>query len=346
MLQAGMGSRPASEFASWAFRAATRGILGVLCACDQRFWVCEPPDEAALSSVEARLSETGLYAEIEGDVLAPDVIAYRPSFELWSDGASKRRWLRLPAGTRIDTQDMDAWRFPEGTKLWKEFSRDGVRIETRLLHKVGPSDGDWVAIAYLWSADQRDAFAASEGAIDALDTRHNVPAAGECMACHGGTRSRVLGFAAIQLSSGTTSDEGSVAWLEDHDLLTHPPASALVVPGNETERAALGYLHANCAHCHNQARPNHSGARCYEPDNELDFRLLSTDLESVVDTQTYRTIDEVVRPGRPDDSHLINRVAGRDSFQRMPPLATEQTNQDAVVLLRRWIAELERDDVR
>ena len=37
---------------------------------------------------------------------------------------------------RNDRQD--SWRFPQGTKLWKEFTRDGVRVETRLLQKVGP----------------------------------------------------------------------------------------------------------------------------------------------------------------------------------------------------------------
>ena len=84
-----------------------------------------PP--AQLSAVPARLTETGLYADLRADALAPGVLPYRPQFELWSDGASKRRWISLPPGTRIDTSDMDSWQFPEGTKLWKEFSRDNVR---------------------------------------------------------------------------------------------------------------------------------------------------------------------------------------------------------------------------
>ena len=44
------------------------------------------------------------------------------------DRAAKRRWIQLPEGATIDTSDMDYWQFPVGTKLWKEFVRDGVRV--------------------------------------------------------------------------------------------------------------------------------------------------------------------------------------------------------------------------
>ena len=34
---------------------------------------------------------------------------------------------------------MDEWHFPVGTKVWKEFSRDGKRLETRLFWKTEPN---------------------------------------------------------------------------------------------------------------------------------------------------------------------------------------------------------------
>src|SRR5258708_36970388 len=34
-------------------------------------------------------------------------------------------------------------------------------------------------------------------------------------------------------------------------LLTDPPASEFVTPGDPVTAGALGYLHANCGHCHN-----------------------------------------------------------------------------------------------
>src|SRR5690349_1711795 len=76
-----------------------------------------------------QLSQTGLYADIATKTIAADVLAFEPSYVLWSDGATKTRWVRLPPGTSIDTTDPDHWVLPVGTQLWKEFVRDGKRIE-------------------------------------------------------------------------------------------------------------------------------------------------------------------------------------------------------------------------
>src|ERR1043165_6412078 len=57
-------------------------------------------------------------------------LSFSPQYPLWSDGAHKRRWIYLPPGTAIDASRLDAWEFPIGTRLWKEFSLGGP-IETR-----------------------------------------------------------------------------------------------------------------------------------------------------------------------------------------------------------------------
>src|SRR5262249_29697933 len=235
-------------------RLAVFLVLGLLAcaaalssaACG-RPWVCDEVDEDRVSRAPKRLSETGLFADAARESLAPGVMAYAPRFQLWSDRADKRRWLSLPPGTQVDTSDMDAWVFPVGTKFWKEFTRDGVRVETRLIEKLGPGD-DWLALPYLWRSDQSDADAAPLGANNAGGTPHDVPASNLCGACHGGRRSFVLGFSAIQLSA---------------------PVQSFEVPGNDTERAALGYLHANCSNCHNQNLRARSGAICYRPEGKL-----------------------------------------------------------------------------
>ena len=117
-----------------------------------RYWVCDLPDPDRTSELPQRLAETGLYADIATGELAADVVAYTPQFPLWSDGADKRRWIWLPPGTQIDTDDQDEWKFPDGTKLWKEFSVAGIAIETRLIEKRGPADDDWIPISYVWNA--------------------------------------------------------------------------------------------------------------------------------------------------------------------------------------------------
>jgi hypothetical protein len=317
-------------------------VLGQLAGCDRpRYWLCEEVVGARLHALPKRLSQTGLFAEGGTETLAQGVRTYTPRFALWSDGAEKRRWFRLPSGTRIDTHDMDAWLFPEGTQFWKEFTRDGVRVETRLLQKIGPADGDWVGMAYLWDDAQHDAYAVPYGAIDALGTPHNVPAASECMACHGGTKSRVLGFSAIQLGSDSSASGLVLSDLVEAELLTQEPDDLeLVVPGTSTEQTALGYLHANCSSCHNQARPSHDGARCFEPDNALDFRLNVAELREPADTATYRTMGKVVRRGHPGESRLIELVSHRGMFKQMPPLASERVDEDGVALLRAWIGAL------
>ena len=57
------------------------------------------------------LSETGF-----GD---PANRLFSPQYPLWSDGASKRRWVRLPQGSTIDIANVDRWEFPVGTRFWR-----------------------------------------------------------------------------------------------------------------------------------------------------------------------------------------------------------------------------------
>lgn len=312
-----------------------------LAGCDIYFFVCDEADQQALAQLPPRLSDTGLFDDIAANTVAPDVLAYSPQFELWSDGATKRRWIRLPDGAQIDTSDMDSWSFPVGTRLWKEFSRESVRLETRLYERVGPQPEDWAAVSYVWDDDETDAVAAPLGFIAARGTSHNVPAASECAGCHGGRRSTILGFSAIQLSFPAAAGELDLDGLVGLDLLSDPPPASFDVPGDATERAALGYLHANCGNCHNSDRPPRSGARCFDPKNELDFWLAVDRLDSPTATPAYESaIGEHVVAGAPDDSELIDRITRRDFIYQMPPLGTEQIDGAGVAVLRRWVSEL------
>ena len=305
--------------------------LAGLPACDD-YRVCDAIDEQGIAALPDRLSATGLYEDLVSDAVSAEAFPFRPSFELWSDGAVKRRWIRIPPGTSIDTREMDSWQFPVGTTVWKEFTRDGVRVETRML---GLLDDGWIGAAYLWSDDGSDATIAPDGATDALGTPHDVPASNQCDACHGGRRSHVLGFSAVQLAG---AEETSLADLADAGLLSHPPAGSPVVPGDELERGALGYLHANCGHCHNSDRPPRMGERCFDPELDVDFWIPAEPVPAARDTPTYQTaIDRCIEPGHPDDSRLVDLVSDRGDFQQMPPLATEAIDRDAVDLLRSWI---------
>ena len=97
------------------------------------------------------LRETGLYSDAGALEVDARHLAFAPQYPLWTDGAAKRRWISLPPGTAIDGKDPDAWVFPVGTRLWKEFAFEGRRVETRYLQRI--SDGEWLYATYEWDED-------------------------------------------------------------------------------------------------------------------------------------------------------------------------------------------------
>lgn len=302
---------------------------------------CAPVTAGDLTALPSRLSESGLFAPGTRE-LAADVRPYSPAFELWSDGATKRRFIRLPPGSNIDTADPDDWLFPPGTRLWKEFTRDGVRVETRLLLKTGAGEADWVGAAYLWQGD--DAQLAVDGAENANGTEHDVPAADRCFGCHGGRRSRVLGFSAVQLASSAGPLTLSGAW--SAGLLSAPPPGSLALPGSEADQKVLGLLHANCAHCHNQKRPESSGPRCFDPHKDIDLALMAATLGDLGQTGLMRTVvGSYIKAGSADGSKLYQLYTHRGppglfGPSQMPPLATEKVNEAGAALLAGWIDAL------
>lgn len=304
-------------------RVASLGPLALLASCRPNFRDCDPIDPAELAALPDRLSATGLFVDLETEALAPNVRAFTPRFSSWTDGATKRRWIDLPAP--IDTTDPNAWNFPVGTKLWKELARDGTRIETRLLFKHGPAPDAWTPLAYVWR-DDGDAYATPDGQVDARGTDHDVPSAGTCIGCHGGSPSGVLGFTAIQLAR---------AELDALPVTTPIPPTAL--PGDATTQAALGYLHANCSHCHNANRPAHDGPRCYDPERSFSFQLRVGELATPEATATYRTaIGRVIDAGDPGDSEILDRMRAGE----MPALGTEHVDEAGVRQLSAWIERL------
>ena len=117
------------------------------------------------------LSETGLYTD-QGEVHQA-LIAFTPRWPLWSDGADKVRWVYIPECSPIDSSDADNWELPVGSRLWKEFSVDGQRVETRLMERLGPRPQDWAYASYLWDQDGTQARKVGiEGQTQALGTSH------------------------------------------------------------------------------------------------------------------------------------------------------------------------------
>lgn len=308
-------------------------VLVALGACSDAPPVTPPDAEVLPSALPTKLSQAGLYTDMAAKTVNPRLVELTPANPLWSDGAEKHRWYQLPEGQTIDSSDMDHWRFPVGTKLFKEFVKDGKRLETRLIWRIadtGNREKDTLFGSYVWNDDETDATFAKDGAVNVRGTQHDVPSAELCWRCHIGEPGNVLGFSALQV--------GDVSALP---LSVPPPAGTTYGAPNP----ALGSLHANCGHCHN---PN-GGAWS---DSHLVLRL-SVDERDAAATQivqstvgvplqqwidrgyTYRIV-----AGDPDQSAVFFRASQRTMNVQMPPLATEQTDDVSLALLRAWIQTL------
>ncbi|HYC37030.1 MAG TPA: hypothetical protein VEC19_11440 [Usitatibacter sp.] len=143
---------------------------------------------------------------------------FEPNHPLWTDGATKSRWIHLPPGTSIDKSNPQAWDFPVGTKLWKEFAFERA-VETRFIERM--ADGTWRFATYAWNPAGTEARLAPEDGAT-LESGFRIPSRADCLACHEGPVVPVLGYSAVQLAS--------------------PPVAT----------GALGYFHGNCGHCHNE----------------------------------------------------------------------------------------------
>jgi hypothetical protein len=302
---------------------------------------CVPNESDALpptSSAPRTLAETGLFSGATPLTIAATVRRYIPKYPLWSDGADKDRYIYLPKCSTIDTTDMDHWKFPIGTRLWKMFSiapagegATSKRIETRLMHRYGPAQSDWLFAVYQWSESAPDdpsaAIAVPDGVQNANGTDHDIPSETECQNCHGKLRERALGFSAFQLSHPATGDDLTIEAISNLGWLTAPAPQGFEIPGTPTQQAALGYLHGNCGGCHNSSAQ-------LPPSNALLLRLLvgqtdyaTTDI--VTTTVGVATFGEPgasgplrISPGEPANSSVLTRMQARGNDLQMPPLET------------------------
>lgn len=326
-------------------------------------WAGQPPQ--ALSQY---LTDTGLFVAGTTRVRA-DNLAFYPQYPLWSDGAAKRRWIQLPPGSFIDATLPDAWVFPVGTRLWKEFSHAGRPIETRLIERLG--DGQWRYATYVWNAQGTDAVLAPEWGLRNLPASsapggvYAVPSRADCRACHEGGASPVLGFSALQLSPARDPNaahaempsSGAVLDLDRLQvlgLLRNLPATLRaraprIAAPDPSARAALGYLHANCGHCHNDSGPlasldmalqqNVGDAVASVARTRRDLFGRASSYQGIRSERRSEPLPAVQRLDRskPDASMVLQRMRSAQAMQRMPPLGVSRPDEAGMALIRRWM---------
>jgi mono/diheme cytochrome c family protein len=317
--------------------------------------------QAATTWPPPALRETGLYADWAAKTIAAGNLPFSPQYPLWSDGAVKSRWMHIPKGRFIDGSNPDVWKFPVGTRLWKEF-RFGGRAETRFMELTRTG---WQFAAYVWNDDESEAVLAPDAGIKQSvpirdGIRHAIPSRIDCRACHEAGEVRVLGVTALQLSPDRDPNaphaepppEGAVdlPTLVARGLVRGLPARVTTTPprivaATPTARAALGYLHGNCGGCHTGTGELRSLA--FGLNYTLDRKAGEAPaalLTAVGRPSRYKVpaaADAVERvcAGQPDKSVLVARMASRHPLVQMPPLGSRIVDDEAVTLIRRWIAE-------
>jgi hypothetical protein len=294
----------------------------------------ETADTAPVAFSE-KLSAMDLYSDIATKTIASKNLAYAPTYELWSDGAEKKRWVMIPAGEKIDNSDMDHWMFPVGTRFWKEFVKDGKLLETRLIERTG--DSAWRYGSYVWNDAGTEAMWTPAGATNVKGTTHDVPKEADCQRCHDGEPGRILGFSAIQLYKGTPVSLTTIA----AQLKVAPVATKdYGPPGTDVEKKALGYLHANCGNCHN---PNDalvfiaSGAEMRLYVDERDVKTTKVYTTNVNQpTEKYLAVPYKIKGGDAANSAVWARMNRRDKDQ-MPAIGTEQVHAAGLAAVKAWI---------
>lgn len=171
---------------------------------------------------------------------------------------------------------------------------------------------------------------------------------------------RVLGFSALQLSSdrdpGAPHAEPLPAGAVDLTALVArglvrnlPPrfrSAPRIEADSATARAALGYLHANCGTCHvgSGAMASLRFALNYplEPAGGVPPAILTTaGHASKFRIQGDEGPGVRLVPGDPDRSVLLARMSSRHPVLQMPPLGSGLVDEEAVRLIRQWIAGME-----
>ncbi|MHA8108719.1 SO2930 family diheme c-type cytochrome [Aquirufa sp. A-Brett2-W8] len=313
---------------------------------------------SADANYKENLSEYGFFKGTVKDQIPTDgVVLYTLNSPLFSDYASKLRFVRLPEGKSVSYNPDSVLQFPIGTAIVKTFyypfdernPEKGRRLmETRvLLHEAK----GWVALPYIWNKEQTDAVLEVAGGsdqvswIDAAGKKqsfeYQVPNMNQCKGCHERSGEMTpIGPSVRQLNDGQQLQHWETAGLlkglpKDHipALVNYSNASASL------DDRVKAYLDINCAHCHNATGPARSSG-LYLEWNSKDRTAYGFFKAPVAAGRGSGNLSYDIVPGKPEQSILHYRMASRDPGVMMPELGRQLTHHEGVELVRSWIQSM------
>ncbi len=313
-----------------------------------------------------RLTDYNFFAgDLQNQEPVYGVIPYEPITPLFTDYASKKRFLWMPTGVQAEyVGDSDLFNFPVGTILIKTFYYENVLpnnemkvIETRLMIKK--ADG-WIFADYIWNEDQ------TEGELDETgnggivsfefikngvtrDVNYRIPATSECFTCHKSDFvASPIGMKPQSLNSDYNYSDGTMnqldKWIEQGYLLGNVPSDIETVvkwddPSEPLDLRVRSYLDINCNSCHadtghcNYRAPRFSYDRTDDPTN------LGVCVTADTPIPGYEGAF-LIEPGNADDSVLFFRMVTTEEQYRMPLLGRTLQHEEGVALIEEWINSL------
>ncbi len=318
--------------------------------------------DPALQPLPQRLSETGVFRNLEELLPSAGVVPYEINVPFWSDFAVKQRWFSLPnSNQNFSLQSPNKMHYPAGAVWIKQFNlKQNLddpasirRLETRIL--VQTPFGLSYGVTYRWNDSQTDATLVPASGLDEnipvqtpQGTRVQVwryPSRRECFSCHNSRSSGVLGFTPAQLNKAIDYGCGPVDQLQalsDAGFFQPPLENAHLLPAlarlddasQSLEYRVRSYLEANCANCHQPG-----GVASVPWDARITSPLRNTHLLYGKPSNHLGNPDGlVIAPGSLDHSILFRRIS-QSEVGRMPPLASNELDPQAIRLLRGWIVD-------
>ena len=281
------------------------------------------------------------------------VLPYDLNTPLFSDYATKWRFVWMPKGTSAQYRGEEAFEFPQGAVLVKTFAYPGRILETRIL--INGRAG-WTALPYVWNAAQTEAVLdVAPSAVEVaytdpsgrrMDIHYMIPNTDQCKGCHESAK-RVLpiGAKARHLNKDFAYPAGRenqlVHWTKIGYLTGAPTPEA--APRNAAQDAAdlnarvRAYFDINCAHCHDaQGAANTSGL--YLRASERDpLRLGFCKVPVAAGHGSGDLLFDIV-PARPEESILLRRLNSVEPKVVMPEFGRATVHTEAVQMIREWIA--------
>jgi uncharacterized repeat protein (TIGR03806 family) len=308
-----------------------------------------------------KLSAWRLFTGKSADLHPNDrVVPYDLVTPLFSDYATKSRFVWMPVGTSAVYNDTQAFEFPVGTIFSKTFAYPESAgkqrlIETRLL--VHGNDG-WTALPYVWNDGQTEAelqvaadptvvhWTHPSGKVYTID--YVIPNQNQCKECHEKSKAAIpIGPKARNLNKDFDYPDGranqlaywtKVGYLKGApDPAQAPRAVAWDNPASGTlEARAKTYLDVNCAHCHNSGGSANTSGLFLDAGQADLMRLGVCKVPVSAGHGAGDLLFDIVE-GKPEESILIRRMDSDLPKVMMPELGRTLIHREGVDLIREWI---------